>query len=317
MKEVPIAILLAFLLLPLIASAQNPLSTTTQSNLEKLAVPTSDPNHIGTVTLPILSRGIAGTNNTTVLDWTYSGSAYLLTVEDLTWGTNAVQMSFTKPTGLNVLSVPDTAGTPDTFALIGAAQTFTNKTFTGGTFNSPTINTPNVVVASLNNHFYDNFATAGQTPAAATRTYITGSGITITAGQIQVGTHIHWRFDMTKTAAGSATSTFDIAFGTAGTTSDTARVSFTKPAGTAAGDEGWVDIDCVVKTNSSSGVVIGEFTMIHNLASTGHMVIPSACVSTTSSTFDTTLPTNIGICITSGASDAITINQVFASADNL
>ena len=166
-------------------------------------------------------------------------------------------------------------------------------------------------------HFYSNFSGTAQTPAATTRTYISGSGLSITAGQIQAGTVITWRFNMTKTAAGSATSTFDICFGTAGTTADTARVSFTKPAGTAAGDEGWVTIECVVKTNSATGVVQGEFTMIHNLASTGHMVIPAACVATTSAAFDTTLPTNIGICITSGASDAITISQVSVRALNL
>lgn len=169
----------------------------------------------------------------------------------------------------------------------------------------------------LPQHFLKNQSTATQTPVAATRTYIAGSGLTISAGQIQVGTHIHWRFDMTKTAAGTAASTFDIAFGTAGTTADTARVSFTKPAGTAAIDEGWVDIDCIVKTNSASGVVVGEFIMVHNLASTGHATIPCVVVNTTSSTFDTTLPTNIGICITTGASDAITINQIYTAADNL
>lgn len=164
---------------------------------------------------------------------------------------------------------------------------------------------------------YNNFSTAGDTPAATTRTYLTGSAITITAGQIIVGTVFRWRFAMTKTAAGSAASTIDIAFGVTGTTTDAAQVSFTKPAGTAAADEGWVEVQAIVKTNGASGVVVGTFRMIHNLAATGHMVIPCAVVTTTSSTFNTLLPTNIGLCITTGASDAITVSQCSAEAVNL
>ena len=163
-----------------------------------------------------------------------------------------------------------------------------------------------------------NSSAVPQTPAAATRTYITGSKLAIPSTGLRVGTVFRWRFNMTKTAAGIATSTFDIAFGTAGTTSDTARVSFTKPAGTAAADEGWVEIECVIKAvNASTGVAVGQFTLIHNLASTGHAQIPCVVVSTTSSNFNTVTPTYVGLCITSGASDAITINQVSATATNL
>src|SRR6267143_1506164 len=74
-------------------------------------------------------------------------------------------------------------------------------------------------------------ATGAQTPAATVRTYITGSNIAIPTGKLRIGTFFKWQFDITKTASGSAASTFDIAFGTTGTTTDVARVSFTKPAG--------------------------------------------------------------------------------------
>lgn len=164
---------------------------------------------------------------------------------------------------------------------------------------------------------YKNFSTASQAPTAATRTYITGSNILIPAGALQVGTLFRWTFDMTKTAAGTATSTFDICFGTAGTTADTARVSFTKPAGTAAADNGRVVIDAVCRGPvGASGVVAGHFNLTHNLAATGHAVIPVVDVTTVSSAFDITTPTNIGVCITSGASDAITIQLVMAEAWN-
>ncbi len=160
----------------------------------------------------------------------------------------------------------------------------------------------------------ENYSATAQTPAAATRTYIAGSALAVPLDGLVAGAKLRWSFNMTKTAAGTAASTIDICFGTAGTTADTAQVSFTKPAGTAAADEGFVIIEAVVKTVSATGVVVGEFNMIHNLAATGHMVIPCACVSVQSSAFDNTTSGLIaGLCITTGASDAITILQVSAS----
>ena len=78
-----------------------------------------------------------------------------------------------------------------------------------------------------------NSSSAQQAPAAATRTYITGSALRIPQGGLKVGDRFRWVFNMAKTAAGTATSTLDIAVGTAGTTADTARVSFTKPSSSA------------------------------------------------------------------------------------
>lgn len=191
-------------------------------------------------------------------------------------------------------------------------------TLTAGASGSISTASPFVFPGSANKQrFFNNFSTATQTPGATTRTYVTGSNIAFTAGQIIVGTTFRWRLNMTKTAAGTAATTFDIAFGTAGTTADTARVSFSKPGGTTAADEGWVTIEAIVNTNSASGVVIGEFTMIHNLAATGHALIPCVVVSTTSGTFNTTTVTNVGLCITTGASDAITILQVSTQAINI
>jgi len=158
-----------------------------------------------------------------------------------------------------------------------------------------------------------NYSTATQTPAATTRTYIAGSALAIPLDGLVAGATLRWKFNMTKTAAGAASSTIDVCFGTAGTTADTAQLSFTKPGGSAAIDEGFVIIEAVVKSVSATGVVVGEFVMLHNLASTGHMTIPAACVNVTSSAFDNTTSGLIaGVCITTGASDAITISQVSA-----
>lgn len=156
-----------------------------------------------------------------------------------------------------------------------------------------------------------NRSVAQQAITAATRTYITGSALTAPIGGLKVGSIFRWRFNIAKTGAGTATSTFDICFGTAGTTADTARVSFTKPAGTAVADEGLVEVNAVVRTVSATGVVAGEFTLIHNLAATGHAQIPCVVVSTISSGFDNTAEAIVaGICLTSGASDVITVELV-------
>lgn len=163
-----------------------------------------------------------------------------------------------------------------------------------------------------------NYSTVSQAPSATVRTYITGSSISVPTAKLQVGTCFRWTFSMTKTGAGTAASTIDIAVGTAGTTADTARVSFTKPAGTAVIDEGTVVVNAIVRSIGASGVMVGQFNMTHNLSATGHMTIPCACVNTVSAGFDmTTANLIVGLCITTGASDAITIQLVQAEAWNL
>lgn len=165
----------------------------------------------------------------------------------------------------------------------------------------------------------NNFSVTSQAPAATTRTYITGSALAMPTNKMQIGTCFRWVFDMTKTAFGSAASTFDICVGTAGTTADTARVSFTKPAGTAVADTARVTIEAICRGPlSASGIMAGTFHMSHNLAATGHAIIPNVNVTTVSGAFDVTVAGLIvGLCITSGASDAITIQCVTAEAWNL
>lgn len=162
-----------------------------------------------------------------------------------------------------------------------------------------------------------NASAAGQSPVAATRTYLTGSNVTVPVIKLKVGAIYRCRFAMTKTAAGVATSTIDVCVGTTGTTADTARLSFTKPLGTAVADEGWVDIYVVVKTIGATGVIVGEIIVDHNLATTGHMGQQVFIATVTSGTFDTTVASLIiGVCFTSGAADAITISQCMAELVN-
>lgn len=165
----------------------------------------------------------------------------------------------------------------------------------------------------------DNFSIAAQVVPAASRTYLTGSRIIIPSTKLQIGTILRWRFNLTKTAAGIAASTFDICFGTAGTTADTARVSFAKPAGTAAIDEAWCEIHAVVRGPlSAAGIVAGTFQMVHNGNTVGHAIIPVVVVTTISAGFDITAANlSAGICLTSGAADAVTLQLMTAEAINL
>jgi hypothetical protein len=163
-----------------------------------------------------------------------------------------------------------------------------------------------------------NFTTVQQAPAAATLTKITGSEIALPINKLRIGAILRWRFNMAKTAAGSASSTFDIRLGTLGTSADAAVITFTKPAGTAAADEGYVEIEATIRGPlSASGKVVGTFKMVHNLAATGHAIIPAVVVTTVSGNVDLTVAGLIAtLSVTSGAADAITIEQVSAELLN-
>lgn len=158
-----------------------------------------------------------------------------------------------------------------------------------------------------------NRSVAAQSLTAATPAYITGSQLKVPDTGLKVGSKIRFSLSITKTAAGTATSTFSIVFGTAGTVADTARVSFTKPAGTAAADEGFVVIEATVRSVGAAGVVVGNFTLIHGLENTGHAVIPAVVLLTTSAGFDNDgTDLYIGLVVTTGASDVVTVNQIEA-----
>lgn len=163
-----------------------------------------------------------------------------------------------------------------------------------------------------------NASAVSQTPAAATRTVITGSKLQVPPTLLRAGSKYKCRFNMTKTAAGTATSTIDVAIGVAGTTADTAQLSFTKPAGTAAADEAINEVVVVVRTAGASGVLTGEYSMSHNLAATGHAQIPSVNVNVVSGTVDLSVDDLfLSVCLTSGAADAITINVVETELTNV
>jgi len=61
-----------------------------------------------------------------------------IVAEGATANTSEVTVNFADPTGDNLLTVSDTAGVADTFAMVTLAQTFANKTFTSPIINGAT-----------------------------------------------------------------------------------------------------------------------------------------------------------------------------------
>lgn len=164
-----------------------------------------------------------------------------------------------------------------------------------------------------------NFSVAAQVLTAATLTQLVGSSIAIPSGKLRIGTILRWKFDITKTAAGTASSAYHVRIGTANSTADTAVLTFTKIAGTAVVDTANIEIEVIIRGPLSTlCIAAGRFTMMHNLAATGHSTLPGAALSVVSSGFDATIANLFAsISATTGASDAITIQTVDAEAQNL
>ncbi len=242
-----------------------------------------------------------------------SGDVAFSTSANIPKLSNLTTNGFLKTSGAN-----GTVGVGTTSADLAAV--LSDETGTGQVvLNTAPAFSGHVTAARFNNQsLLNNYSTAAQSLVAATRTYITGSQLAIPTNKLQIGTMFRWTFDVTKTAAVTGITTIDIAFGTNGTTADTARVSFTKPGGNGAADCGRFVIEAVVRGPlSGAGIVAGHMGMTHNLQTTGLAVIPFIDVTTVSGAFDVTTPTYVGVCITSGGADAFTIQTVTAETWNL
>lgn len=154
--------------------------------------------------------------------------------------------------------------------------------------------------------------------ASASDTYLTGSSLKIPQHLMQVGTTFRWCFFMTKTAAGTVAPIWRVRVGTAGTTADTARLTFTGPAQTAAADTGVVEIIAVLRNTGALGVLAGGLVLKHNLATTGFANVGSPTLQVTSSGFDTTVPNLfVGVSVEPGTSGVWTHQVVTAEALNV
>jgi hypothetical protein len=164
-----------------------------------------------------------------------------------------------------------------------------------------------------------NKSVAQQGAGFAADTYLTGSNVPLvnpTVGTLYIAT-----FDVSKTGAGIATPIIIVRVGTAGSTSDTARLTFTFNAGTANADVGQFMVRALFRTvgSGTSAVLQGRATLIKGAtATTGLINLVGQALQVTSGGFDST-PTNniIGMSYNGGTSAAHTVQLVTAELKQL
>lgn len=107
-------------------------------------------------------------------------------------------------------------------------------------------------------------STAVQTGlTASSANLVTGSLFQLTTGYLNIGTKFRWNLTVIKTtAAGVATWTLAIKYGTNGTTADAAIATYTSGTNSALADRAFYVVDCVV-TGLGSGTTATATSMVH------------------------------------------------------
>jgi hypothetical protein len=132
-----------------------------------------------------------------------------------------------------------------------------------------------------------------------------------------IGRAFHWKFIVSKTAAGTATPIIQVRVGTAGAIGDTSRVTFTWGAGTAAVDRGEFELDVMFTAVGASAVLRGKANLTSNLTTTGLSNAVKALQPADSGTFDSGVANSqIGLSYNAGASGAHTLEYLSAFTDN-
>lgn len=164
--------------------------------------------------------------------------------------------------------------------------------------------------------YLQSAVSVGNATGFAADTYLVGSAVPVPPAGLVNGMRYTCKFDMVKTAAGTATPTVIVRIGTLGTTADAAILTFTFAAGTAAVDTGTFEVNAHFRLAGSAAVLMGVCECRHALAATG-LVSTGASgqgqISVVSSAFDAT-PSNtfIGVSFNGGASFAGTNTLVEA-----
>lgn len=152
--------------------------------------------------------------------------------------------------------------------------------------------------------------------ANAAATYLSGSGIMI-GGRIQAGSFFKWRLRATKTAAGVATPTVAVYTGPNGTTADTARVTHTGAAQTAATDTGHFEVDAIFRAVGAGATVIESFIRMDHTSADAAGFGTLRYLSANSSAFTLGASDYIGLVANPGASGVWTFQHVLVDAGNL
>ena len=149
---------------------------------------------------------------------------------------------------------------------------------------------------------YSNTSVTNQTPSTSD-VYLAGSNIVLPAGGFKANGQYRCLFDVVK-SAGTGTIVLTVRIGTAGTTGDTSRITFTFPAGTSVADTGNMEVIVNWRTvgGGTSAVVSGFCRAIKNtVTAAGLWNTTSAAftiVGTVSGGFDSSAATTIGFPLT-------------------
>lgn len=157
-------------------------------------------------------------------------------------------------------------------------------------------------------------ATASQSLTAASPNVVTGTLVSLPTSNLKVGSRFRFNMGLVKTAAGTATWTAVVKYGTAGTTADAAIATFTSGTNTAAIDQAAVEIEVVVATLGASATATCIAMYVNRLTDvTGLGNLPLVPGSTAA--FDSTATTPfLHVDVTPGASAVMT---AVASAERL
>lgn len=165
-----------------------------------------------------------------------------------------------------------------------------------------------------------NFALGGQLPVAATETIVAGSQIVLT-GPMYVGQKFRWRVVMTKTAAGTGNSSFlvksntgpVVATGTTGGAATMATLAF-PTAETAAIGSAFVDIEAVVTAvSATAGGLCAKLSAVSTATATTGFSNQTAGAIAVNLVTDGTIQ-SVGLAISSGAADVVTVNYAEGAA---
>jgi hypothetical protein len=159
---------------------------------------------------------------------------------------------------------------------------------------------------------------AADVVANAADTYLSDSALAA-ASVFRVGTVFRWRLVMTKTAAGVAAPVWIVRVGTAGTTADTAWLTFTGVSlQTAVVDTGEVLIEAILRVGGATGILAGFRVLRHNLAATGFASVATEMQQATSGSINfNTANLIVGVSVNPGAAGVWTHQLVYAEALNL
>ena len=157
-----------------------------------------------------------------------------------------------------------------------------------------------------------------QAPASSATTYLTGSNITVPAGKLRANTVFRWTIQLGKTNAGTAARSILVLVGTAGTTSDATIATLTSGTPSGATDTGCYIVTFAVTSIGASAASRAAYQAMHQLSTTGLFANETEAITAAGTAFDsTTANLIVGLAVTTGASEALTIYSMIAEAFNL